>query len=256
MHSRRSDFALAAKRFRASDQWRLPRCHQRAASAAAVTTTITGAAVTIADSASAAVISAADATCSCPMAKHHRRPLDATTLITAGASSTVLGVVLAAKSTLPSPPAFCCSSTSWRWSSPYPFKRPTFPAVLDRLSRGLYVTLLCGSSRTLAGNICGLGRGRSAGRGRGRRSLTCACMLRYHTCAYLRAVALSLSFLISHYDFALAAVASRPHLTRSILEYVILAGSSVCRTKALADSLHHCAPCRKRVARMGVIGHH
>ena len=196
-HSRRSDFALAAKGFRASDQWRLPRCHQRAASAAAVTTTITGAAVTIADSASAAVISAADATCSCPMAKHHRRPLDATTLITAGASSTVLGVVLAAKSTLPSPLAFCCSSTkvgdgAALVHSNAPPARPltSAPSVVAWTLR-----LLCGSSRTLAppGKICGLRRGRSAGRGRGRRSLTCACMQRYHTCAYLRAVALSLS---------------------------------------------------------------
>ena len=40
-------------------------------------------------------------------------------------------------------------------------------------------------------------------------------------------------------DFALAAVASRPRSTGPNLEYVILAGSSLSRTKNLGDSLHH-----------------
>ena len=159
---------------RALREWMATMMHHRATPAAAAASTITATASAIAAVASATVISAADATC------HHPRPSTAgrwtPSLITAGASSTVLGALLAARSTaaVTAKPS-AAPSRGWRWSSPYPFERRAARPLTNARStvRAQILRELCGSSITASAALGALGRGRSAGRGRGRRPPTC-----------------------------------------------------------------------------------
>ena len=170
--------------------------HHHTTPATADTCTITATASAIADAASEPVIAAADATC------HHPRPSTAgrwpPSLITAGASSTVLGVLLAARSTggcrhrQPS----AAPSRGWRWSSPYPFeRRAALSPKLDRLCvRRFYVSYVDRLQQHLLLSVDWVVAARpvedAAG---GRRPAACCCCLHALMRAPHQAVILSLS---------------------------------------------------------------
>ena len=120
--------------------------HHRATPAAVAASIITATASAIADAVSAALFSATDATC------RHLRPSTASRwtpcLITAGASSSVIGVGFAARSTagLPSPPAFCGRFTRLEKDQRDPFEHPTCPpshrGSIGRRLRRLYISYM------------------------------------------------------------------------------------------------------------------